>query len=336
MLLRHYLEEGLSKAAIARKLGISVRTIRRWIAAGELDRDLDTSPVYGPRPKRPTKLDPYRGIVAARLQNYPKLSARRIMEEVREAGYCGGYSQLCLLVNELRPAPEADPVVRFETPPGHQAQVDFAEFRFPWGKRYALLVVLGYSRLLHVQYFERQTMRALFDGLTAAFGAFGGVPREILFDQMRAVITADFRLEGGRLLVNEEFLRFAAHWGFRPRACRPYRAKTKGKVERPIRYLRENFVYGRELISDDHLAAELKRWLSKANRRIHRTTGERPLERFHRDEQHELGALPAGPYRSLVLTPPKLARRTTPPTASVVAVEKRPLATYATIARSAS
>lgn len=253
VLLRHYLAEGLSKAAIARKLGLSERTIRRWIAAGELDRDLDATPQYGPKPKQPTKLDPFRGIVAERLGSYPKLSARRILEEIRSAGYTGGYSQLCLLVSELRPKAPEDPVVRFETPPGHQAQVDFAEFRFPWGKRYALLVVLGYSRLLSIQFFERQTMRALFGGLETAFQAFGGVPREVLFDQMRAVITADFRLQGGKLLVNEEFLRFAAYWGFRPRACRPYRAQTKGKVERPIRYLRDNFVYGRDLIGDAHL-----------------------------------------------------------------------------------
>lgn len=84
--------------------------------------------------------------------------------------------------------------MRFETPAGHQAQVDFGEFKFPWGKRYALVVVLGFSRLLWVRFFKRQDMRTLFHGLEEAFAFFGGVPRELLFDQMKAVITKDLRL----------------------------------------------------------------------------------------------------------------------------------------------
>ncbi len=138
-------------------------------------------------------------------------------------------------------------MIRFETPPGRQAQVDFAHFRLPWGRRYALLVVLSYSRHLWVRFYRRQDMRTLFEGLEAAFRFFGGVPQEILFDQMRSVIVEDRRTDGGGLVENIEFLRFAHHWGFRPRACRPYRAKTKGKVERPIRYVRQSFFYGREL-----------------------------------------------------------------------------------------
>jgi transposase len=130
--------------------------------------------------------------------------------------------------------------VRFETAPGWQAQVDFAEFRLPWGKRYALLVVLGYSRLLWMQLYPRQTMSVLIRGLEQAFTTFGGVPVEMLFDQMKAVIIDDQRPVGGKLLENVEFLRFAAQWGFRVRACRPYRAKTKGKVDRRISYVRQS------------------------------------------------------------------------------------------------
>jgi transposase len=170
------LAEGLSKAAITRELGISERTIRRWVAAGELDRDLGEPPACGPRADRPTKLDPYRDLIAARIEAWPKLSARRIVEEIRSLGYEGGYSQLCELVKTLRPREPEAPSVRFETAPGHQAQVDFAEFRFPWGRRHALLVVLGFSRLLHVRFSERQDMRSLFARLEAAFGVFGGVP----------------------------------------------------------------------------------------------------------------------------------------------------------------
>jgi len=126
--------------------------------------------------------------------------------------------------------------VRFETPPGHQAQVDFAEFRFPWGKRYALLVALGYSRLLWLKFYPRQTMATVISGREEAFAYFGGVPAEILFDKMKAVIIDDRRAGGGKLLENPEFLRFGAHWRFRIRPT-PGRSGriARGSTERPMR-----------------------------------------------------------------------------------------------------
>jgi len=149
MLLRHYLEQGTSKSALARQLGISRDTIHRWIRVGDLDRDLDREAVrYGPRAPAATKLDAYKPIIEARLAAYPELSAVRLLAEIRAAGYAGGYTQLKTLVRQIRPLPAPETVVRFETAAGHQAQVDFAHFRFSWGVRYALLVVLGYSRLL--------------------------------------------------------------------------------------------------------------------------------------------------------------------------------------------
>jgi transposase len=195
MLLRHYLEEGLSKSEISRRLDVSRDTIHRLIRTGQLDRDLDAEPVrYTPRPAVQTKLRPYRAMILARLEAYPRLSAVRLLEEVRAAGYTGGYTQVKEFVRTVRPRETPEPVVRFETPAGHQAQVDFGEFKFPWGKRYALVVVLGFSRLIWLRFFKRQDMRTLFQGLEEAFAFFGGVPRELLFDQMKAVITKDLRL----------------------------------------------------------------------------------------------------------------------------------------------
>ena len=196
MLLRHCMEQGLSKSTLARKLGISRDTIHRWIRNGELDRDLDEEAVrYRARPPVAHKLDPYKPMILARLAAYPKLSAIRLFEEVRGAGYMGGYTRLKDYVREVRPRPAPEPVVRFETPPAHKAQVDFAHVRLPWGVRYALLIVLAYSRLLWVRFYARQDMRTLMAGLEEAFAFFGGVPREILFDQMKAVITRGLRLE---------------------------------------------------------------------------------------------------------------------------------------------
>lgn len=329
MILRHYLAQGLPKAEISRRLGINERTIRRWIAAGELERDPEDPPRYGPRPPRVTKLDPFRDYIEERLKRYEKLSAVRLLEEIRANGYAGGYSQLKVFVRQVRPKPSAEPIIRFETPPGHQTQVDFAEFDFPWGKRFALVVVLAYSRLLWLRFYERQDMRTLFVGLEEAFRYFGGLTREVLFDQMKAVITADLRLFGGQLVVNEEFLRFAAHWGFRPRACRAYRAQTKGKVERPIRYVRDNFIYARDFAGDAHLNEEVFRWLERANGRVHATTKEIPRVRVERDERHLLLPLAARPYRSLLLPvhpqpSTELTRR-----APHIEVEKRSLSVYA-------
>ena len=242
VLLRHYLEQGVCKSELARRFGVSRRTVYHWIETAQLDRDLDEEAVsYKRRPPIARKLDPYRGIIQARLQAYPLLTAERIFEEIRAAGYAGGYTQIKEYVRQIRPRPIEEAVRRFETPAGFQGQVDYASFNLPWGRRYALVEVLGNSRLLWLRFFPRQSMQSLFSGLESAFSAFGGVPQELLFDQMRAVVIADERLSKGALVMNAEFLRFAAHWDFRPRACRPYRAKTKGKVERFIGFLRYSF-----------------------------------------------------------------------------------------------
>lgn len=328
VLLREYLEQGLSKAELAERLGIDRRTIHRWIQTGQMDREFDDETVrYKARAPVKRKIDDYRGIIHSRLEEFPKLSAVRLFEEIRAAGYAGGYTQLKEYVRLVRPRPPIESVVRFETPPGHQAQVDFAHFRLPWGRRWALLVVLGYSRLLWLRFFVRQDMRVLFEGLEAAFGFFGGVPREILFDQMRAVVVADHRLGGGRLIENAEFSRFAYHWDFRPRACRPYRAQTKGKVERPIRYLRESFFYGRHFVSDEDLEAQAMVWLKDvANVRCHRTIGERPIDRFERDERGALQTLAPKPYLSMVPSPRHRSRATAQ--VPSVQVERRSLQVY--------
>lgn len=139
-------------------------------------------------------------------------------EEIRAAGYDASHTQVKEYVRRIRPAPVPEPVVRFETPPGKQAQVDFAHLRVPWGRRYALLVVLGYSRLLWVRFLARQDASSLTNGLEQAFSFFGGVPAECLFDQMKAVVVDDNRDRGGPLIENLEFIRFANQWGFKARA----------------------------------------------------------------------------------------------------------------------
>ncbi|HET7010008.1 MAG TPA: IS21 family transposase [Anaerolineales bacterium] len=332
VLLRHYLEQQYSITRIAAELGCDRRTIQRWVAAGDLDRD-PRETRYGPRPPVPTKLDPYKPLIKERLDTYPLLTCVRLLAEARAAGYTGSLTQLKRYAQQVRPRPEPESPIRFETEPGHQGQVDFAEVRLPWGKRFALMVVLGFSRLLWVQFDPRQTMRTLMRGLEAAFQAFGGSPRELLFDQLKAVIIDDRRPDGGKVIENPEFLRFAAHWGFRIRACRPGRAQTKGKVERPIRYVRQSFLYGREFAGDADLNAQALHWLATvANVRIHATTQEQPLARFEQQERAMLRPLPGHPYRSLVLLPDD--QGAPEPTRAVprIPVERRALTAYAQLA----
>lgn len=332
VLLRHYLDSGLAKTAIADQLGISRRLIYHLIATGQLDRDLGED--VAPRTRTASgvaKLAAVTPLIMTRLAQYPALSAVRLFAECRAAGYTGGYSQLTALVRRLRPVREAEPIVRFETAPGEQAQFDFATVKLPWGTRYALVMVLGYSRLLHVEFVPRQTALTVMLGMERAFTAFGGVPQHVLFDQMKSVIVGDQRPDGGHLLTNAEFRRFAAHWAFSIRACRPYRAQTKGKVERPIHYLRDNFLYGRTFLGDGDLDDQCARWVRDvANARVHGTLRERPLDRWATTERATLQPLAARPYQSLLLptsAPPVRVTAVTPR----VSVERRGLATYAAL-----
>lgn len=333
MLLHQLLEEaGGDRAEAARRAGVGRSTMYRWIDAGLLDQPLDSIRArYGPRAPSPAKLEPFKPIIEARLSEFPRLSGTRLLAECRAAGYEGGITQLRDFLRRLRPAPE--PITRFETEPGQQAQVDFAHCRLPWGVRYALVVVLGYSRLLWVQFYPRQDLRTLLFGLEACFAWWGGVVRELLFDQMRSVITRDERLAGGGLVRNLELSRFARHYRFHVRVCRPYRAKTKGKVERPIRYLRDSFLYGRTFLSDADLNAQVLDWLATvANVRTHATTKWIPAEHFATLEQSTLRPLPPRPYRSLVLPAPTTPASATPGSLPRVAVERRGLETYAALA----
>ena len=137
IVLNHYLKEGLSKTAIAEKLGINRRTVHRYLRSDK------TEPRYGPRPPRPKLLDPFREYIIGRLKIYPELTAVRLMEEIIPLGYKGQYSILKRFVREQRPPRPLQIEARHEVSPGEQAQVDFATFKSPFGTVYALLVVLS-------------------------------------------------------------------------------------------------------------------------------------------------------------------------------------------------
>lgn len=189
--------QGLKVAVIARQVGVDRKTVRKYIARG-----LEV-PTYGPRQPRDRVLDPWLEYLKARLEAYPGLSAQRLLREISERGYTGGYSTVRDTVRALRPAGGGSSfALRFETPPGQQAQVDFAQFRVRFTSApdsvqivWLFSMVLGFSRLIWGRFAQRQTMQTVLACHRAAFEAIGGVPREIRYDRMKtAVLGEDERM----------------------------------------------------------------------------------------------------------------------------------------------
>jgi transposase len=298
--------QGLSVSAIARELGIDRKTVRKYIARGL------EPPVYGPRLPRPRLIDAYVVYLRERVSAYPGLSSRRLLREIRERGYRGGYTAVSDALRDLRPPCEAGYEVRFETPPGDQGQVDFSHFEAAFTDEPGVVrriwlfsLVLSFSRLIWARFVQHQDLQTVLRCHRAAFTTLGGVPRTILYDRMKTAVTGE--PEPGQIVYNRHLVDFAAHHGYQPRACRPYRAKTKGKVERPYRYIRQDFFLGRTFRNLDDLNAQLDHWLETvANPRTHATTGRVITEAFAEERPH-LKTLPLTPYRTVL----KLERRIT-------------------------
>lgn len=183
---------------------------------------------------------------------------------------------------------QARATIRFETPPGRQLQIDFGERRALIGgenvRIYLFVATLGYSRRLYVRAFRNERQESWFAGLEGAFRHFGGVTEEVLFDNDRGLVVRHDR-STREIEFNARLLAFARHWRFRPRACAPYRARSKGKDERGVGYVKKNAVAGRSFENWSSLEAHLAHWMREvADQRIHGTTGERPIERFARAE----------------------------------------------------
>ena len=299
--------QGVSVSSIARQVGLDRKTVHKYI-----ERGLEP-PLYGPRPPRASKIAPFSRYLCERLAAFPQLTGRRLHRELRDLGYTGGYSILTDFLRDIRPIEPAPFEVRFETPPGRQAQVDFAHFRTvftdePGTERILWLfsLVLGHSRMLWAHFVLHQDLPTLLRCHAAAFEAFGGVPEHILYDRMRTVVSRE-EPEAGHIVYNRTLLEFGRHYGYLPKACKPYRAKTKGKVERPYRYIREDFFLGRSFRNLDDLNQQLRQWLDQvANVRVHATTRRVVAEHFA-DERPKLQQLPAGPFQAVL----RLERRIT-------------------------
>jgi transposase len=310
--------EGLR--AIARQIGCSRNTVRRYLRDEQARR-------YGPREVRPCKLDEHKVYLNERIeQARPRwIPATVLLREIRGRGYDGGISQLKAWLAPLK-CGVPDPVVRFETPPGQQMQADFTHVRRGRDPLLALVATLGYSRASYVTFGAREDATALCSGLREAFDYFGGVPEQVLFDNTKAVVIERDAYGEGRHRWNEQMNELAEDCGFTPRLCRPYRAKTKGKVERFNGYLKGSFIVplaatlqASGLALDPPVAnRHVRRWLDEvANVRIHGTTGVAPVKRL---PEERAVMLPAPALRA----PPAVARRVALPIESF----QHPLSVY--------
>jgi transposase len=298
--------QGRSIRAIARMLDVSRNTVRRHLRSQGL--------ACYRRRSRPGKLEPYRQYIVERIAAAgPEwIPATVMLRELRALGYAGGISILKQHLAALRPATKPEPLIRFETEPGRQMQVDFATMRRGRERLCAFVATLGWSRAAYVEFVTNERMETLLGCHERAFYYFGGVAREILYDNMRTVVIARNYYGPGRHRHHPTLLDFARHYGFVPRLCRPYRPKTKGKVERFIRYLRQSFYIalasqfsGAGLTVDaDTANVRVGTWLREvANARVHASTGEIPWARLEH-ERHCLQAV-APPWPGAIRPAPR-------------------------------
>lgn len=290
--------QGLSISAIAARLHMDRKTVRKYIKNGV------QAPRYGPRAPRPCVVDSFVHYVTERMREYPELSIERVFREVQAMGYVGGRTALGDLIREVRPPKQRGFEVRFETPAGAQAQVDFAHFNVEFddvpGQRRSIWLfslVLGHSRYLWGRFVEHQDLQTVLRCHMEAFEHIGGVPREVLYDRMKAAVLGEVEKH---IVYNAKLVAFAQHYGFAPRACKAYRAKTKGKVERPFRYIRQDFFLARRFQNLADMNRQLREWLdSVANVRVHGTTHRVVAEHFL-EERPTLQALLAGLFNGVI------------------------------------
>lgn len=287
----------MSLRKIAEAVGCAVNTVRSHL-------ETNTLPRYQRDKLRVTKLSPFHDYLKERQAAAQPdwIPATVLLREIAALGYTGSHSQLRAYMHGLKPALPWDSVVRFETAPGEQMQVDWIEFRKGRNPLYAFCATLGYSRMSFVEFVADMKVETLIACHQHAFAAFGGVPKRALYDNMKTVVIERDASGEGEHRFHAGFLDYARHCGFVIKLCRPYRAKTKGKVERFNGYLRRSFYV--PLVAQlkqagltlDEVTANIRVriWLKDiANERVHGTTQIRPAQRL---PEERLQPLPA-PWR---------------------------------------
>jgi transposase len=279
MNIRYMHDKGYSIRQIARTLGIHRKTVKNHLKQ-------DSFPQYQKRERKMSVLAPYEQIIKDYL-GQDDYQATWILDRLKKINYTGSYETLKRYVRTIKEQKTRLAYIRFETEPGLQAQVDWGDFQVqePDGKTstiFAFVMVLGYSRSLHVEFVKCCTLDVFMDGHIRAFRFFQGVPAELLYDNMKNVVAG--RDKKGKPMFNIEFLHFGHHYGFHPTVAPPYSPWVKGKVERPMDYIRERFWRGYAFSSAEKANEDIMVWLNEtANRRIHGTHHEAVHLRWERE-----------------------------------------------------
>jgi transposase len=284
---------------IARELGVARGTVRHVIERFERERSgQSAAPSLRPRSRRPSRLDEHEGLLVQLLERYPNLTAVRAHEELHARGIAVSYTIVRERLRQLRVPPTRAPLVRFETPMGQQAQMDYSTYDIDFsaeGRRrvYLFSYVLSYSRRAYLKFVETQDFTTTLREHVCAFEYLQGVAATCLYDNMKVVV---LQHDEDGPLYNPRFLAFATHYGFKPWACLPRRAQTKGKVERRFDFVEKNLLNGRTFCNLTHLNEVTVSWLANvADVRVHRETRQRPIDRYA-DERPHLIPLPAQTY----------------------------------------
>lgn len=294
--------EGWSIRKLAAHFSISRNTVRRILrkhtAAREQGHDIVRQQIKQQTPRQ-SKLDPFIYQIKELLKEFPKITGQRVYEEITAAGYDGGISILRERLRTLRPTPKKSPVIRFETEPGLQGQMDWSPYTIDFQRQGKTTVncfsyILGFSRRQYIDFTTNRNFYTLIRRHQDCFTYFNGLPRQCLYDNEKTVV---LRWEAGRPVFNPSFAAFITHYQCKPIACFPRRAETKGKVERPFQYVEHNLLGGRKFQDLDDLKACARWWLkNRSDTHIHDTTGKPPFELFLEKEQEKLIPLPRHPY----------------------------------------
>jgi transposase len=272
MNIRDLKQQGLSVSAIGRELDMDRKTVRKYL-------EEQPQPYKREHPAA-CKIDPHRVFLRERWEQGVH-NASKLLVEIRDRGYTGGYSQLKLAVAPWREEHRERAFVRFETQPGEQSQMDWGHFGNWNGHRlYGFALRLSYSRMRYVEFTQRQDIHHLLNCMAHAFRYFDGVTERVLTDRMKTVLIDE---TGGELHFNTKFLGFAGYYGFVPQVCRPYRPETKGKIESTIRFVKQNFWPGIHFDSLADLNQQARAWMEKVNHQIHATTREVPYDRLAKE-----------------------------------------------------